>query len=93
MLAVVPAVPLFCLAMSLLLRSEGNAWRLGFSLFLALISHLSYEAFSFQEVTVILFAWALSGKKFSAATWRLLAIAIVLNIGCVSFNRLMPGVI
>lgn len=32
MLAVVPAVPLFCLAMSLLLRSEGNAWRLGFSL-------------------------------------------------------------
>jgi hypothetical protein len=48
--AVVPATPLFCLATSLLLHSEGNIWRLGFGVVLALLSHLAYEAFYFQEI-------------------------------------------
>ena len=38
---VIPAVPLFCVATSLLLRSEGNWPRLVLGLTLALLSHLS----------------------------------------------------
>lgn len=77
--------------MSLLLLSEGHAWRLGLGLILALLSHLSYEAFYFQEVTIILSAAALSGRKIKDIPWRLLASAIFLNIGCIAFNRLGVG--
>jgi hypothetical protein len=59
--AIVPALPLFCFGMSLLLHSEGSPWRLSLGLFLALLSHLSYEAFYFQEFSFALLVTALRG--------------------------------
>src|ERR1700735_2014370 len=53
---VIPAVALFCLATSLLLHAEGRRWRLVLGLAIVLLSHLSYEAFYFQEVTFMLLA-------------------------------------
>ena len=89
--AVVPALPLFCLAMSLLLHSQGSPWRLGLGLLLALLSHLSYEAFYFQEITVTLLAAALRGNRIKDLPWRVLAGAIIINVGCIAFNRLTGG--
>jgi hypothetical protein len=92
--AVVPATPLFCLAASLLLHSEGNAWRLGFGLVLALLSHLAYEAFYFQEITILLTGAALRGGAlkdlpFKNIPWRALTAAFIVNLGCLAFNRLV----
>jgi hypothetical protein len=84
----VPAVPLFCLATSLLLHSEGRRWRLVIGLAIALLSHLSYEAFYFQEVTFILLAAVLRGSKPKSAHWQAIAGAILVNVGCIIFNRL-----
>jgi hypothetical protein len=89
--AVVPALPLFCIAMSLLLHAESNPWRLGLGLLLALLSHLSYEAFYFQEITFLLLAAALRGDRIRDLPWRLLAGVVILNTGCVAFNRLTVG--
>jgi hypothetical protein len=89
--AIVPALPLFCLATSLLLNSENKLWRLGLGLLLALLSHLSYEAFYFQEITFILLAAALRGSRVKDLPWRVLAGTVVVNVGCVAFNRLAAG--
>lgn len=86
--AVVPATPLFCLAVSLLLRSEGRPWRFGLGLLLALLSHLSYEAFYFQEITLVLAAAALGGIRIASIPWRVLIGVIFVNGGCIVFNRL-----
>jgi hypothetical protein len=59
----VPAAPLFCLATSLLLHSGGNWPRLFLGLTLALLSHLSYEAFYFQEINFVLLATILREIK------------------------------
>jgi hypothetical protein len=88
---VIPAVPLFCLAASLLLHSEGNWPRLVLGLTLALLSHLSYEAFYFQEVTFILLAAVLGGSKLRSCHWQAIAGAILVNLGCIIFNRLTSG--
>jgi hypothetical protein len=87
----VPAVPLFCLATSLLLHSEGKRWRLVLALAIALLSHLSYEAFYFQEVTFILLAAVLRGSKPRNIHWQAIAGAALVNIGCIAFNRLTSG--
>jgi len=88
---VVSALPLFCLAMGLLLHSQGSPWRLGLGLLLALLSHLSFEAFYFQEITVTLLAAALRGNRIKDLPWRVLAGAIIINVGCIAFNRLTGG--
>jgi hypothetical protein len=87
--AAVPALPLFCLGMILLLHSEGR--RVGLGLLLVLLSHLSYEAFYFQEITLVLLATALSGKNIKDIPWRVLAAAAIVNIGCLAYNRLVVG--
>jgi len=89
--AIVPALPLFCLAISLLLHSEESLWLLGLGLFFALLSHLSYEAFYFQEITCVLLVAALRGSKIKELPWRVMAAAIIINVGCVAFNRLTVG--
>jgi hypothetical protein len=89
--AVIPALPLFCFGMSLLLDSETSAWRLGLGFLLVLLSHLSYEAFYFQELTLVLLAAALSGSKINDLPWRALTGAVIINVGCVAFNRLTVG--
>jgi hypothetical protein len=89
--AIVPALPLFCLAMSLLLHSEGSLWRLVLGLLLALLSHLSYEAFYFQEISFALLAAALGGSRMRDVPWRVLGGALIINVGCVAFNRLTLG--
>src|SRR5579872_2309947 len=66
----IPALPLFCLSMSLLLHSEKSWRRLISALAIALLSHLSYEAFYFQELPFLLFAAALRGRTFSEIPWR-----------------------
>jgi len=88
---VMPAVPLFCLAVSLLMHSQGSGWRLFLGLTLALLSHLSYEAFYFQEITFLLLGAVLSGSKFRNINWPAIAGVILVNIGCIIFNRLTPG--
>ena len=85
--AVIPALPLFCLGMGLLLHSEKIGWRLGAGLLSVLLSHLSYEAFYFQEITVVLLAAALRGGRVSELPWRVLAGVVTINIVCVVFNR------
>ena len=90
-ITVVPALPLFCLAMSLLLDTRGSWWRLGLGLLLALLSHLSYEAFYFQEITFLLIATTLRGGWPRDIPWRPLIGAIFVNIGCLAFNRMAPG--
>jgi hypothetical protein len=87
--AAVPALPLFCLGMIFLLHSEGS--RVGLGLFLALLSHLAYEAFYFQEITLILLATVLSGKNIKDIPWRVLAAAVLVNIACLTYNRLIVG--
>jgi hypothetical protein len=87
--AAVPALPLFCLGMSLLLHSEGS--RVGLGLILVLLSHLSYEAFYFQEITLILLATALSGRKIKDIPLRVLAAAVIVNVGCLTYNHLVVG--
>jgi hypothetical protein len=87
----VPAIPLFCFGMALLLHSAGSPWRLGLGLLLALLSHLSYEAFYFQEITFILLAAALRADGPKNIPWRALTGAVIVNIGCIAFNRLVPG--
>jgi hypothetical protein len=76
----VPTVPLFCLATSLLLHSEGSRWRLVLGLAIALLSHLSYEAFYFQEVTFISLAAVLGKSKLNNSDWQSTAGAILVNI-------------
>ena len=88
---VIPAVPLFCLATSLLLHAEGRRWRLVLGLAIVLLSHLSYEAFYFQEVTFMLLAAVLSGSQPRSSHWQAIAGAILVNVGCIIFNRLTSG--
>jgi hypothetical protein len=87
----IPAVPLFCLATSLLLHSEGNWPRLILGLTLALLSHLSYEAFYFQEINFVLLAAVLRGDKIRDLHWRAIVGAVLINVACLAFNRLNPG--
>ena len=86
-IAIVPALPLFCLGMSLLLHSESSLLRFGLGLVLALLSHLSYEAFYFQEITLALLVAALRGRSMRDIAWRVLAGAVMINVGCLAFNR------
>ena len=90
-IAVVPATPLFCLAMSLLLRSDGKPWRFGLGLLLALLSHLSYEAFYFQEITIVLAAAILGGITIKTIPWRMLIGVVFVNGSCLAFSRLTAG--
>lgn len=87
----VPALSLFCLAASLLLHSEGKPWRLVLGLAIALLSHLSYEAFYFQEVTFLLLAAVLRGSKIGELHWRAVIGAVLVNLACICFNRLTLG--
>lgn len=87
----IPAVPLFCLATSLLLHSEDSWWRLFLGLALALLSHLSYEAFYFQEIIFILLAATLRGSTPRDVPWRVLVGAVIVNVACLAFNRLNLG--
>ena len=87
----VPALPLFCVAMYLLLNSRGRWWRIGAGLLLSLLSHLAYEAFYFQEIPLILIAIALRGGSNKDIPWRVLIGIIIVNVLCVAFNRLNPG--
>jgi len=88
---VIPALPLFCLAVSLLLHSQGSWRRLLLGLLLALLSHLSYEAFYFQEIPLLLIAAALRGNTIRQIPWRTLVGALLVNVACLAFNRLTPG--
>ena len=87
----VPALPLFCVAMYLLLNSRGSWWRIGAGLLLSLLSHLAYEAFYFQEIPLLLIAIALRGGSNKDIAWRVLLGTIIVNLACVAFNRLTPG--
>jgi hypothetical protein len=87
----IPAVPLFCLATSLLLHSEGNWPRLILGLTLALLSHLSYEAFYFQEINFVLLAAILRGDKIRDLDWRAIIGAVLVNVACLAFNHFSPG--
>jgi hypothetical protein len=87
----IPALPLFCLSVSLLIHSENSWWRLLLGLVLGLLSHLSYEAFYFQEITLLLVATAFRVSTFKEIPWRALAGAILVNFACLAFNRLTPG--
>jgi hypothetical protein len=89
--AIVPAVPLFSLATSILLHAGRSPWRLGIGLILALLSHLSYEAFYFQEATLILLAVTLRGGTIKDIPWRVLIGVVIVNVACVVFNRLTLG--
>jgi hypothetical protein len=87
----IPAVPLFCLATSLLLYSEANWPRLILGLTLGLLSHLSYEAFYFQEVDFVLLAAVLRGDKIRDLQWRAIIGAVLVNVACIAFNHLSPA--
>jgi hypothetical protein len=87
----IPALPLFCFSVSLLLRSEDSWWRFFLGLALALLSHLSYEAFYFQEITFLLLVAVLRGSTIKEIPWRALAGAVFINVACLAFNRLTPG--
>ncbi|WP_298259287.1 hypothetical protein [Bradyrhizobium sp.] len=87
----IPALPLFCLATSLLLHSGNSRWRLGAGLVLALLSHLSYEAFYFQEIVFLLLAATLRGSTIKEMPWRAVAGTVLINVACLAFNRLIPG--
>ena len=87
----VPALPLFCLAIWLLLNPESSWWQLGLGLLSSLLSHLAYEAFYFQEIPLILIAAALRGGTMMDIRWRALMGAVIVNVACIVFNRLMPG--
>jgi|SRR5579871_2934894 len=87
----IPALPLFCLSVSLLLYSDDNWWRLLLGLAFALLSHLSYEAFYFQEIPFVLIAVALRGNTIRQIPWRTLAGAVFVNVACLAFNRLTHG--
>jgi hypothetical protein len=91
--AVVPAVPLFCLATSMLLHAERSLPRLCLGLTVALLSHLSYEAFYFQDAAFVLIAITLRGNGIKDIPWRVLTGILIVNIGCLAFNRLTPGII
>ncbi len=84
---VIPALPLFCLAMSLLLHAGSSWWRLAAGLLMALLSHLSYEAFYFQEITVLLISTALRGSRITDIPWRAVIGSAVVSVGCLAFNR------
>ena len=87
----VPALPLFCLAIWLLLNSENSWRRLGLGLSLSLLSHLAYEAFYFQEIPLVLIAVALRGDAMKDIPRRVLIGAVIVNVACIAFNRLTPG--
>lgn len=87
----IPAVPLFCFATILLLHSQDSWRRTVLGLAIALLSHLSYEAFYFQEIVFILLAAILRGSKIKHLHWRAIIGAILVNVGCVIFNRLATG--
>jgi len=91
MTTAVPALPLFCLATSLLLHSQRSWSRLILALAIALLSHLAYEAFYFQEITFILLAGVLRRNDFKTVHWRAIIGVILVNVACVVFNRVTPG--
>jgi hypothetical protein len=88
---VVPALPLFCLAVAVLLHSGDSWFRLGAGLVLAMLSHLAYEAFWFQEIPLVLIAATLRGNSTRDIPWRVLVGAVIVNVACVALNRLVPG--
>jgi hypothetical protein len=89
----IPVLPLFCSAMCLLLKSEDSWRRLGLGLLVSLLSHLSYEAFYFQEITLILMAATLRTSMLRDIPWRALLGVILINIACVVYNRSSTGII
>jgi hypothetical protein len=58
---------------------------------LAALSHLSYEAFYFQEIVLIVLATVLRGSGVKEIHWRAILGAMLVNVGCIAFNRLTPG--
>ncbi len=87
-IAVVPATPFFCFGMVLLLSESRRTAPPICGFALLAISHLSYEAFYFQEITIIIAALILGKTKIDSKTTGLLLIAIALNLSCIAFNRL-----
>jgi len=92
MLAAAPAVIPFCIGMVLLLEPHRNrAWEQSAGIVLLAISHLSYEAFYFQELTILIAAYVLAGSRPGRSAFILFTTVILLNVACVTFNRLLPG--
>ncbi|MGL4396244.1 MAG: hypothetical protein ACRCS9_06885 [Hyphomicrobium sp.] len=94
MMAAAPALIPFCLGMTLLLEAEGR-WnaRSALAMLLLLISHLSYEAFYFQEITILLLAMVLRGRKPDLAALQTFGAVAAINVLCIAYNRLAPGYI
>jgi len=92
MLAAAPAVIPFCLGMALLLEPHrSRALEQSAGIVLLAISHLSYEAFYFQELTILIAAYLLAGSRPRRGALIMFATVILLNVACVTFNRLLPG--
>jgi len=92
MLAATPAVIPFCLGMGLLVGPNRNqVLEQSAGIVLLAISHLSYEAFYFQELTILIAAHVLAGTRPGRSALTLLATVILLNMACLAFNRLFPG--
>jgi hypothetical protein len=91
-LAATPAVMPFCIGMALLVGpNRSRAWEQSAGIVLLAISHLSYEAFYFQELTILIAAYILAGTRPGRGAIILFAAVILLNVTCVVFNRLLPG--
>ena len=75
------------------LYADRSSWRLLVGLILATLSHLSYEAFYFQEATLIILAVTLRGGTIKDIPWRILIGVTIVNVACIVFNRLSIGVI
>lgn len=93
MLVAIPAVPLFCFGMVLLLSANLTRSRMLGGAALLTLSHLAYEALYFQEFAILAIAYALGRKDIGRKLWILLATIFLINVGCIAYNRLAPGII
>lgn len=87
--AAVPALPLFCYGTGLILHRTDARARAG-GLILIALSHLSYEAFYFQEIAVFVSSSIIARRRLDRSVMTIILLLAAINFACITFNRINP---
>jgi hypothetical protein len=91
-IAEAPATILFCVGVALLIGKRRYVRSvLYFGLLFTTLSHLIFEVFYFQEVTILALAAVLAWRRPQRQEILVLLAVLGLNTACLTFNRLVPA--